>query len=311
MAAAPTLESYPPRLSAPAPLGLIAGEGIFPHLVARGARAAGRPVICAAFGGSADASLEGECDQFCWVGVARLGQWVRVLKRGGCHEAIMVGRVIKTKMFSRFRYLQYVPDFRTLRLWFTELRHDTRDQAVLFAIIRELSREGITLIDSTAYSTDHLATEGVMTQRAPSEAQWSDARFGWQLCQTLSRLDIGQSIAVLEKTVVAVEALEGTNAMVDRAGTVCKAGGWTLIKVSNVKQDMRVDVPTVGLMTIERLHSAGGRCLVLEAGRTILLEKPKVLELADRLKIAIVGMTQERALAGLAATTVNASSAER
>jgi len=246
-------------------------------------------VVCAAFTGSAWPELQGECDSFRWVGVARLGQWIRVLKKGDCSQAIMVGRVAKHKMYSRLRYVQNIPDFRTLRLWFTELRHDKRDQAVLYAVIRELGKEGITLIDSTQYTRDHLATEGVMTRRQPSESQWIDARFGWDLCQSLSRMDIGQAIAVKDKNILAVEAMEGTNAMVERAGSICRTGAWTLIKVSNVKQDMRVDVPSVGVTTIEKLHAARGACLVVEAEKTILLEKEKVLALADKCGIAVVG----------------------
>src|ERR1700722_1222826 len=165
----------------PEPLGLIAGEGVFPYLVARGARAAGRPVICAALAGSADEQLRNECDEFAWVGVVRLGQWIRFLRRNGCDQAIMVGRVAKRKMYGRWRYLQHIPDFRTAKLWFTDLRHDKRDQALFNAVIRELARDGITLIDSTQYSREHLATVGVMTARQPSEAQWIDARFGWAL----------------------------------------------------------------------------------------------------------------------------------
>ena len=258
-------------------------------LVARGAKAAGRSVVCAALIGSADENLKSECDSFAWVGVARLGQWIRVLRSAGCGQAIMVGRVAKHKMYGRWRYLQHIPDFRTLRLWLTELRHDKRDQAVLYAVIRELGDEGITLIDSTQYTQEHLATPGVMTQRQPTDAQWIDARFGWDLCQTLSRLDIGQAIAVKDKNILAVEAMEGTNAMIERAGSLCRTGGWTLIKVSNIKQDMRVDVPSIGVTTIEKIKAAGGTCLVIEVGKTILLEKPKVLELADKYKIAIVG----------------------
>jgi UDP-2,3-diacylglucosamine hydrolase len=271
------------------PLGLIAGEGVFPLLVARGARAAGRRVVCAAFAGSASDELQTECDTFKWVGVLRLGQWIRTLRKHGCDQAIMVGRVRKAKMYSRWRYFQYIPDFRTLRIWLTRLRRDKRDGAVLRAVADELAKEGITLIDSTSYCQDQLATPGVMTKRQPTAKQWDDIRFGWELCRTISRLDIGQSLAVLDKDVIAVEAVEGTNAMIERAGQYCKVAGWTLVKVANTNQDMRMDVPSVGPTTIEKLSANKAGCLVVEVGKTILLEKAKVLELADKLGIAVVG----------------------
>ncbi len=271
------------------PLGLIAGEGIFPILVARGARASGRKVVVAAFNGSAWPELRDEADVFKWVGVVRMGQWIRVLRAEGCSQAILVGRVAKEKIYNRWRWFQYIPDARTVTLWFRYLHRDKRDQSVLRAIDRELASEGIHLIDSTTYCTEHLATAGLMTRNAPTEKQWDDIRYGWELCQTLSRLDIGQSMAVCDKNVIAVEAVEGTNAMIERAGLLCKVGSWTLIKVSNVHRDMRLDVPTVGTTTIEKLHAARASALVLEPGKTIMLEKAKVLELADRYRIAIVG----------------------
>ncbi len=276
-----------------APLGLIAGEGVFPFLVARGARAAGRSVVCAAMSGTAWPEISAEVDSIKWVGVLRLGQWIRTLRAAGCTEAIMVGRVRKAKMYSRWRYFQYVPDWRTLRLWFTRLRRDKRDHAVLLAVADELAKEGITLIDSTAYCTDHLATAGVMTRLQPSGKQWEDIRFGYELCRTISKMDIGQALAVLDKDVIAVEAVEGTDAMIERAGKYCRVSGWTLIKVANSNQDMRMDVPSIGTTTIEKLAKAGAGCLVLEPGKTILLEKLKVLELADKLKIAVVGWAGE------------------
>jgi DUF1009 family protein len=271
------------------PLGLIAGEGVFPLLVARGARAAGRRVVCAALAGSAWPQLRDECDRFAWVGVTRLGRWIKFLRAQGCSEAIMVGRVTKTRMYDPWRYLRYIPDLRTLRILWTKLRHDRRPHAMLSAIATELAAEGITLLDSTQYTIDQLATPGVMTRREPSEAQWMDIRSGWEICRAISRMDIGQSIAILNRDVIAVEALEGTNAMIDRAGALCKVGGWTLIKVANKNQDMRMDVPTIGTTTIEKLRDARAACVVLEPGKTVLLEKQKVLELADRYKIAIVG----------------------
>ena len=193
-------------------------------------------------------------------------------------------------MYSRAAVVRYIPDFRTLRLYLTRLRHDRRPYAVLQAVTDELAKEGITLIDSTQFTPEQLTTVGVLTRRAPDESQWRDIRFGWDLCKTVSRLDIGQSIAVLDKDVIAVEALEGTDAMVERAGSLCRRGGWTLIKVANSASDMRVDVPTVGVTTIEKLAAAKAACIALEVGRTVLLEKQKVLEMADRLKIAIVGI---------------------
>jgi len=143
-----------------------------------------------------------------------------------------------------------------------------------------------------------MASAGVMTSRRPSESQWKDIEFGWDICQTLSRMDVGQAIAVRDRDVIAVEALEGTDAMIRRAGELCRAGGWTMIKVANTTQDMRVAVPTAGTNTIEKLYAAGATCLVLEADKTIILEKQKVIELSDRYKIALVGYDGRRSNGG-------------
>ncbi len=277
-----------------APIGLIAGEGVFPVLVARGARAAGRKVVCAAFAGHAWPELDRECDVFQWVGILRVNQWIRLLREQGCREAIMVGRVAKGQLYDRWRYLRYIPDWRAVRLFWRAIRRDKRPQAILQALVGELDAAGITLLDSTLFTPEHVVTPGVMTRRQPTESQWQDIRLGYEICCTISRYDIGQSIALLDRDVIAVEALEGTNAMIERAGTLCRVGGWTLVKVANAKQDMRVDVPTVGTTTIEKLAAARAACLVLEPGKTVILEKPKVLELAERHRIAIVGYGGEQ-----------------
>jgi DUF1009 family protein len=268
---------------------LIAGEGIFPLLVARGARAAGRQVVCLGFRGNAAPELQDETTVFEWGRVSRPSKWLRLLQRHGCREAIMVGRVIKTKLNERFVILRNLPDLRGLSLWWNVVRKDKRPQTVLTAMIEMFASKGIALIDSTQYCKEHLATPGLMTRREPTPEQWTDIHYGWDRCGTISRLDIGQAIAVLNHDVIAVEALEGTNAMIDRAGTLCRAGGWTCIKVSNKNRDLRLDVPTVGITTLEKLHAARAACLVLEPGTTILLEKPKVIELAEKYGIAIVG----------------------
>jgi len=276
------------------PLGLIAGGGEFPILVARGARAAGRRVICASLGGFAEPELAGLVDVSRTVGVMRLGQWARVLLRHGAREAFMVGRVPKGAMYAHGRvgrWLQFVPDLRTVSLYWRRVRHDKRDHALLEAVADELQAAGVTLIDSTTYSKDHLAAEGVMTRRQPTDRQWADAHFGFALCRVVSANDIGQAIAVVDKDVIAVEAMEGTDAMIARAGQLCRTRGWTMAKVCNAKQDFRADVPTVGLRTIEGLAAAGCGCLVVQAGLVMMLDRPKVIEAADRLGIAIVGMT--------------------
>ena len=271
-------------------LGLIAGEGIFPLLVAQGAKAAGREVVCVGFQGSAWPQLQNEVDSFDWVNVAQPGKWIRLLRRHGVTEAIMVGRVSKTRLNeSPLAMLRNLPDWKAVRLWWTVLRKDNRPQTILTAMINLFASEGIALIDSTQYCKEHLAGVGVMTRHQPTPEQRDDIIFGWDRCNTISRLDIGQAIAVHRRDVIAVEAIEGTNAMIERAGTLSRAGGWTCIKVSNKNQDMRLDVPTIGLTTIEKLHAAGAACLVLEPGKTIMLEKPKVIELADKYRIAIVG----------------------
>lgn len=280
----------------PPPLGLIAGQGAFPFLVAEGARAAGRSVVCAALKGSADPVLASEVAVYREVGLLRMGQWVRFFQSHGVREAIMVGRVGgaggKATLYGNWtKWLRYVPDARTLRLYFTKLRHDKRDQAVLHAVADELASEGITLIDSTTYSKDHMATPGVMGRLRPSPAQQLDIDFGFPLCRLVSGNDIGQAIAVVDKDVLAVEAVEGTDRMIDRAGQFCKGRPWTLIKVANAHRDLRVDVPSIGLATIDKLKAAGCTCLVLEAGQTMMLEKPKVIARADQHGIALVGMT--------------------
>ena len=278
-------------------LGLIAGEGEFPILVARGAKAAGLRVACASLGGFARPELAEVVDVNASVGLMRLGQWIRVLKRHHVTHAIMVGRVPKKTMYARGRigrWLQFVPDARTISLYVRQLRHDKRDHKLLEAVADELASAGITLIDSTTYTKDHLATTGVMTSREPTDRQNDDARFGFELCKTISKLDVGQSIALIDKDVIAVEAMEGTNAMIRRAGEWCRTKGWTFVKVSNARQDMRVDVPTVGVQTIELLQNAGCGCVALEVGQVMMIDKPKVLQAAEKAGIAVIGFEAMR-----------------
>ena len=275
-----------------APLGLIAGEGVFPFLVARGARAAGRKVVCCGFDGIADPALAREVDAYRPVSFVRLGSWARFLRQEGASEAIMVGRVKKQNLHVKnewFWALRQVPDFVTFWAWATVFRKDRRSETVLLTTAHMLQERGITLIDSTAYTKEQMATAGTMGRVEPGEAQLRAIERGWHVCGLLTREDVGQAVAVRDRDVVAVEATEGTNAMIDRAGALCRGGGWTLVKRGNTRGDMRFDVPTIGVQTVEHVHAAGGNCICVEAQQVILLEREKVLALADRLGIAVVG----------------------
>lgn len=274
----------------PQTLGLIAGQGRLPFLVADGARRAGLRIVCVGLADSADPALADHVDAFFWGAVARPGGWMRKLRRRGATRTIMVGRVAKTKIFTPFRILRYLPDWRALRIWYGRLRgKDKRNDTVLCAIADEFAAGGIILEDSTMYCTEHLASAGVMTRTQPDSTVRADIEFGWPIVKELGRLDIGQSLAVREREIIAIEAIEGTAKMIKRAGELCRKGGWTLIKTAKPDQDLRFDVPCVGVDTIQSLKDNNAKCLVVEAGKVLILDKPETLALADKLGIAVIG----------------------
>jgi DUF1009 family protein len=289
----------------PPPLGLIAGAGELPLLVARNAKRAGLPLAVVALRGWADPALRDLADRFCYRGVARLGAWIRALRRAGCTEVVMAGRVRKADMFAgpRWRqWLQYLPDLTSIRVWYLHAR-DKRNDTLLSAVADEMLRHGLTLIDSTRYIPEALAPEGLLTPagaRPVADAPRSvrdAAEFAWPLARQIAAMDIGQSVAVKEREVIAVEAIEGTDALIERAGTLCRAGGWTLVKLAKPNQDLRFDVPTIGPQTLENLHRARAAGLVIEAGRTIILQRQRSLELAQRYGVCLIGWTDRRAAA--------------
>jgi DUF1009 family protein len=271
-------------------VGLIAGQGTLPIIVARGMQGSGVEVHAVGLRDQYDAALPALCDCFRTAGVIQIGRWIRILRRAHVREAVMVGRVSKQRMHDPFRAIRQLPDWRAAVIWYRRLRHDRRDATVLAAVAEELDRNGITLIDSTTYIPDHLATPGPMGRVGANAEQTADIAFGWPLLRELTRLQVGQAIAVRERDVLAVEAVEGTDAMIDRAGALCRASGWTLIKTASPDHDMRADVPTIGVSTIERLAAGGAGCVAVGVGRVILVDKPAVLEAADKARIAIVGV---------------------
>lgn len=264
-----------------------------PVAAAEGIRGAGRAVACVGLRDQYDADLPAHCDAFRAAGLIQIGRWIRLLKRWGATEAVLVGKVAKVAMHDPFRLIRYRPDLRAAKVWFVATRDDKRPDALLGAVADELSKEGITLIDSTTYIPKLMAEAGMMTTGGPTAAQQADIDFAMPIARRLGELDVGQSVAVKDRDVLAVEALEGTDQMIARAGSLCRAGGWTMVKLAKPHQDMRFDVPTVGLNTIARLKAARAGCLAVEAGRTIMLDKVKLLAEADRAGIAVVGVKAE------------------
>jgi hypothetical protein len=271
----------------PVRIGVIAGAGRFPFMVVDGARRAGRHVTVVALRGFADAALADRADVFRWAGLARVGRWIRILRRGGAGEVILAGSVNKSCMYGRGRLLRLMPDWTAIRIWFFKLT-DKRNDAVLGAVAEEFARHGIIMQDCVRYSAADMAPMGVLTRARPTAAQEKDAEFGWTIAKEMGRLDVGQSLAVKETEVIAVEAIEGTDRMIERAGALCPRGGWTLIKVAKPDQDMRFDVPTVGPDTIAKLAQHGARALVIEAGKTVIVDRERMLADAERAGIVIV-----------------------
>ncbi|MCD6304196.1 MAG: UDP-2,3-diacylglucosamine diphosphatase LpxI, partial [Planctomycetes bacterium] len=248
-------------------------------------------LVVVALRGQASERLRDLADVFAWAAVTRIGRWVRILRRSGARQAVMIGAVRKRMIYTPLRLLRHIPDLRTARLFYGRLRSDRRDNTLLAAVADDLARSGIELISSVEYCKEHLAGEGLMTRTPIPRAARADVEFGWRLARASASLDIGQSLAVKDGDIIAVEAIEGTDEMVRRAGRLCPAGGWTLVKVARPNQDMRVDVPVIGPETFRNLRDAGCKLVVLEAGRTLILDKPASLELADRLGIAVVGIS--------------------
>ena len=273
-------------------IGLLAGWGRFPILFAEEARRQGYSVYCNAISGMADDDMGQYCDKVQYTPLARLGAAIRFFRKNRVDRVVMAGKVNKQVLFDPWRFLRLLPDMRTIHMW---LRYATNkaDDTLLLAVIREFERDGIHFESALTICPELLVKHGFLTKRQPSTSQWNDIRFGWDLAKEMGRLDIGQTVIVQDTAVIAVEAIEGTDQCIRRAGTLCKRGNLVVIKVAKPRQDMRFDVPTVGVQTLQTMQEAGARVLAIESGMTILLDEPEVLALAERLGIAIVSLKSE------------------
>ena len=273
-------------------IGLLAGWGRFPIVFAEEARQQGYSVYCSAIAGMADEDMSQYCDQVQYTPLARIGSAIRFFRKNRVDRVVMAGKVNKQVLFSPWRFLRLLPDLRTIHMW---LRYATNkaDDTLLLAVIREFERDGIQFESALTFCPELLVKHGFLTKRQPTASQWKDIRFGWEMAKEMGRLDIGQTVIVQDTAVIAVEAIEGTDQCIRRAGALCKRGNLVVIKVAKPRQDMRFDVPTVGVQTLHTMQEAGARVLAIESGMTILLDEREVLTLAERLGIAIVSLKSE------------------
>lgn len=261
--------------------GLIAGNGSFPFLVAESAKKSGAHLSVVAIREETDPRLESIADDLIWVRIGQLGKMISHFKKHGVTKVIMAGQVKHVQIFSGA-----LPDVRMLKMLWNLPRRNT--VALIGGIADELAKEDIELIDSTYFVQDQLAPAGILTKRKPNETELANIEYGLHIAGELTRLDLGQTIVVRASACVAVEAMEGTDATVTRAGQLAN-GKLTVVKVAKSNQDMRFDVPVVGVPTIETMIAAGATCLSVTAGKTLIFDRKQMIDLADRNKIAIVG----------------------
>jgi DUF1009 family protein len=269
-------------VSADPPVGLIAGNGRFPFLAAAGAHRAGRRVVAVAIREEADPALEAAVDELHWVGLGQLGRCIDVLKAGGAREAVMAGQVKHRQIFSGL-----VPDLKLMGV-LARLAVKSTD-SLIGGVADALAREGITLLPSTAFLGDQMAVKGAMTRRGPSGGEARDIEYGERVARALAGMDLGQTVAVKDRAAVALEAMEGTDEVIRRAGQIAGAGV-VVVKVAKPRQDMRFDVPVVGRGTLAAMRDAGSTVLAVDAVRTLLIEKAEFLAEAEGLEIAVWGM---------------------
>ena len=278
------------KIDQPRPVGLLAGWGKFPFAVAEALRDAGHRVAGVGIHDHADPSLAELCDHFDWIGIGGIGKAIRHFRSWGVEQATMAGKVHKVLLYQPGWWLRHRPDWKTIRAFSPQLLFgsgDRRDDTLLHTVVRAFARDGIQFEPATDFAPELLVDAGQVAGQRLNRRQQRDVEFGWKIAKSMGGLDIGQSICVKDQTVIAVEAIEGTDECIRRAGELC-GGGFTVVKVAKPQQDMRFDVPTIGLKTLDTMTAAGGMVLAVEADRTIVLDQREFRFEAKERKIAVV-----------------------
>ena len=262
-------------------IGLIAGDGRFPIIFADNVRRLGFTVSAIAQVGTTLPELESYVEHIHWLKIGQFGKALAALKQDGVGQAVMLGGIKKTNVFTTLR-----PDLRALAI-FSRLKH-WKDDAILRAVAGELEREGIEILDSTFGLQEILAEEGYLTSKKPSKKEVEDIQFGWETLETLGVLDIGQCVVVKNRVIVSVEAVEGTDEAISRGGML-GGKGTVVIKRTKPHQDLRFDLPAIGPQTIQTMVSVQASVLAIEAGRTVIIDREDVFSQANDAGISIVG----------------------
>ena len=277
-------------------IGLIAGWGRYPLYLAQTLQESGHQVYGLGIVNHVDPELGKYCVDYKTIGLGRLRTALRFFKKHEVKNATMAGKIEKKLLFHPWFLWKQLPDWPTLRLFlpmFLTRKKDCKDDTLMLAIVDAFAQQGITFLPGTDFAPELLVKRQKLTRLGPTSAQWKDICFGWQMAKEMGRLDIGQSVCVKNQAVLAVEAIEGTDECIRRAGSLCTSGGFTVVKVAKPQQDMRFDVPTFGLKTMQTMLQAGGRVLAIEAGKTIFIDKKEVVDFADLHKIAVVSISEE------------------
>lgn len=275
-------------------IGLVAGWGRFPVVVAEAIRRQGHELYCLGIRDHADAdSLAAVCNDYHEVGLAQLGAAIRHFRRHQIVRATMAGKIHKVRLFHRFAWIRHIPDWKCVQTFYPHFirgNKDRRDDTLLMAIVQAYADAGIHFAPATDFAPELLVKLGQLAGPNLTELQRKDVEFGWKLAKEMGRLDVGQTVVVKGQAILAVEAIEGTDECIRRAGELCTAGGFTVVKVAKPQQDMRFDVPTIGLGTLETIAKAGGRVLAIEANKTVLVDQVPFVARANQLKIAVVAV---------------------
>lgn len=266
-------------------IGIIAGGGQFPKLFIDAAKKAGRRVVVIGHKGETLDSVAKAADAVCWVKLGQLGKLISFFKSEGVKETVFLGTITKTKIFR-----DVLPDFKALTLWNKIDRK--QDDAILRAIAKTLENEGIKVLESTLYLSHLLFPEGVLTKAKPNKQQRADITFGWQNARAIGAMDIGQCVVVRNCSVVAVEAIEGTDATILRGGQLAKEK-CVVVKVRKPGQDFRFDLPATGVKTIETIAHVQGSVLAVEAGQSLLFDREQMIQKANEAGIVVVGVKEK------------------